>query len=170
MAVRPVWSESLRHHWGDTASGPWISVLDRFEALFGKALLWAVEVPGRVCILGDHSDYVPYLGANIITFASDEQRMRVLGSPRDDGRIRIASSLEGCELTEFDIQEERFEGDWLDCLDEREPPDSHWSNYVRGAITYTQSLNELKFGFDMFVDSTIPPASGSSSSSPSLLM
>jgi galactokinase/CTP:molybdopterin cytidylyltransferase MocA len=165
MAVRPVWSEALRHHWGDIASSHWISTLDGFEALFGKALLWAVEVPGRVCILGDHSDYVPYLRANIITFASDNQRMRVLVSPRDDGRIRIASSLDGCELTEFDIQEERYDGDWLDGLDERGAPDSHWSNYVRGAVAYTQSLNELRFGFDMFVDSTIPPASGSSSSS-----
>jgi galactokinase len=165
MTARPVWSEALRHHWGGTASSHRISTLDGFEALFGKTLLWAVEVPGRVCILGDHSDYVPYLQANIITFASDNQIMRVLISPRDDGRIRIASSLDGCELTEFDIEEERYDGDWLDGLDERGAPYSHWSNYVKGAVAYTQSLNELRFGFDMFVDSAIPPASGSSSSS-----
>ena len=165
MGARPVWSEALRHHWDETTSNQWISTLDGFEALFGKSLLWAVEAPGRVCILGDHSDYVPYLQANIITFASVKQRMRVLVSPRDDGRVRIASSLDGCEFTEFDIQDEQYDGDWLDGLNERGAPDSHWSNYVKGAVAYTQSLNELRFGFDMFVDSTIPPASGSSSSS-----
>ena len=165
MAPRPLWSSALRHHWKGVDCEEWLNVLDGFEDNFGRALLWAVDVPGRICVLGEHSDYVPYIGAKIVTFASAEQRMRALVAPREDGVVRIGSSLRGCEVTEFTLEEEDFEGEWLNVLDERGVPEQHWSNYVRGAVAHTLKLHELKYGFDMFLDSTIPPASGTSSSS-----
>ncbi len=165
MTPRPLWSSALRHRWESKGCNEWLSVLDGFENNFGRALLWALDVPGRICVLGEHSDYVPYIKASVITFASAEQRMRALVAPREDGVVRIGSSLSGCDVTEFTLGEEVFEGEWLDALDERGVPEQHWSNYVRGAVAHTLKLHELKFGFDMFLDSTIAPASGTSSSS-----
>ena len=145
----------------------WISTIDGFEHEFGSTDVFAVDVPGRICILGDHSDYVPYLNANIVTFASSEQRMRALISPRDDRVVRVRSSFDDCEDTNFTIDDDVIErsSNWLQVLDGREQPVPHWSNYVRGAVSYSMHLHGIDFGFDLYIHSTIPPASGTSSSS-----
>jgi len=165
MGVRPQWSSALRHRWENEGERGWLKLLDYFEKEFGAALLFALDIPGRICILGDHSDYVPYLSSTIIAFASDNQRMKVLISPREDGDIRIGSSLGGCETTEFDVDDDVIEGDWLESLDKRGGPDPHWSNYIRGAVAYVRRETGIRYGFDLFVHSSIPPASGASSSS-----
>jgi galactokinase len=155
----------LRHHLAE--QGDWVAALDGFEEHFRATNVFAVDVPGRICVLGDHSDYVPYVNANIVTFASSEQRMRALIAPRNDRLVRIGSSLEGCEYTEFSLDEDVMErdSDWLTELDSRENVVPHWSNYVRGAVAYMMHFQNLDFGFDMFLHSTIPSASGTSSSS-----
>jgi galactokinase len=50
---------------------------------------------------------------------------------------------------------------------DRPAPRPHWSNYIRGAVTYAQwSLGGvIRRGFEFLIDSTIPPGGGSSSSS-----
>ena len=155
----------LRRHWLKDAD--WIAALDGFEQEFGSADLFAVDVPGRVCVLGDHSDYVPYLKATIVTFASSEQRMRALISPRKDRIVRIRSSLDGCENTELTIDVDVVErnSNWLDVLNSRDNVSPHWSNYVRGAVAYSMYIHRIDFGFDMYIHSTIPSSSGTSSSS-----
>ncbi len=165
MVPLPRWSRALRNRWIEEDDNVWLRSLDGFENLYGAALVWAIDAPGRICVMGEHSDYVPYLSPRIITFASAEQRMRALVSPREDGVIRISSSLDGCESVEFSVSDVHIDGDWLDELNCREKPKAHWSNYVRGAVAHTVGLSNVEYGFDMYVDSDIPPASGTSSSS-----
>ena len=165
MAARPRWSPALRHLWMGEGFEERLEALDGFEAEFGRSLLWVVDVPARICVLGEHSDYVPYLSATMITFASSQIRMLALISPRDDGRVRIASSMAGCDTCEFMIADEVIEGEWLQALDERGTPDRHWSNYIRGAVARVLKSFDLRFGFDLFIHSSIPAASGTSSSS-----
>jgi len=136
-----------------------------FEASFGKTPKFEVDVGARICILGEHSDYVPWLKSNIITFSSANQRMRAQVSPRLDGVIRIATTLEGCLSSEFTIDDVQITGDWLQALNSREIPESHWSNYVKGAVAYLVNKRQIENGFELLIDSKIPSAAGASSSS-----
>ena len=45
----------------------------------------AVSVPGRICLFGEHQDF---LGLSVIAMAID-LRMRFVARPRDDGKIII---------------------------------------------------------------------------------
>ena len=136
-----------------------------FETSFGRTPKFEVDVGARICILGEHSDYVPWLRSNIITFSSANQRMRAQISPRLDGVIKIATTLEGCLSSEFSIQDVQITGDWLEALNSREIPDLHWSNYVKGAVAYLVNKRQIKNGFELLIDSNIPAAAGASSSS-----
>ena len=91
--------------------------------------------------------------------------MRAQISPRLDGIVKIATTLEGCEASEFSIEDVQITGDWLEALDSREKPDSHWSNYLKGAVAYLVNKRRIANGFELFIDSTIPAAAGASSSS-----
>ena len=137
-----------------------------FETSFGKTPKFEVDVGARICILGEHSDYVPWLKSNIITFSSADQTMRAQISPRSEGIIKIISTLEGCEPCEFTIQDVQITGNWLDALNSRDLPGTHWSNYVKGAVAYLENKRQIKNGFDLLIDSNIPAAAGAASSSP----
>ena len=91
--------------------------------------------------------------------------MRAQISPRLDGVIKIATTLEGCLSSEFSIQDVQITGDWLEALNSREIPDLHWSNYVKGAVAYLVNKRQIKNGFELLIDSDIPAAAGASSSS-----
>ena len=91
--------------------------------------------------------------------------MRAQISPRLDGVIKIATTLEGCLSSEFSIQDVQITGDWLEALNSREIPDLHWSNYVKGAVAYLVNKRQIKNGFELLIDSNIPAAAGASSSS-----
>ena len=86
-------------------------------------------------------------------------------SPRSDDVIKIATTLEGCGSSEFTIQDVRITGDWLEALNSREIPESHWSNYVKGAVAYLENKLQIENGFELLIDSKIPAAAGASSSS-----
>ena len=106
-----------------------------------------VQAPGRVDLMGSHTDY--NLGY-VLTQAIDRNTW-IAARPRDDGRVRIAS-LDVDGIAEFDLENITY--------DEGIP----WSNYVRGvADVYQKEGYELN-GFDGLVHSTIPFGSGLSSS------
>ena len=106
-----------------------------------------VQAPGRVDLMGSHTDY--NLGF-VLTQAIDLNTW-IAASPRSDGTVRIASlNLEG--ITEFNLRAIDF--------DEETP----WTNYVRGVAYVLQSEGYHLQGFDGLVHSTIPFGSGLSSS------
>ncbi|GAB4423528.1 MAG: galactokinase [Anaerolineales bacterium] len=106
-----------------------------------------VQAPGRVDLIGSHTDY--NLGY-VLTQAIDRNTW-IAARPSNDRKIRIASlNMDGTAA--FDLDEIAF--------DEKVP----WSNYVRGvADVYQKEGYQLK-GFDGLVHSTIPFGSGLSSS------
>ena len=91
--------------------------------------------------------------------------MRAQISPRLDGIVKITTTLEGCEASEFSIEDVQITGDWLEALNSLEKPESHWSNYLKGAVAYLVNKRRIVNGFELFIDSTIPAAAGASSSS-----
>jgi len=122
-------------------------VSEAFEKRFGRApTLWA-QAPGRVDLMGNHTDYNE---GYVLTMAIDRNTwLAVL--PRDDRKIVIFSlNFEGGG--EFDLNDIRH--------DESFP----WTNYVRGVAAAFQDEGFRLHGFDGLIHSTIPFGSGLSSS------
>jgi galactokinase len=122
-------------------------VAEKFTNLFGRTpVLWA-QAPGRVDLMGSHTDYNE---GYVLTEAIDRNTW-IAAAPRDDGRVKICSlNIPGC--SEFQLIDITF--------DEAIP----WTNYVRGVADIMQQETYAIRGFDGLVHSTIPFGSGLSSS------
>ena len=139
------------------------------KALFDGQRCWIIRVPARLCLVADHTDYWEAFTPELVTFASDSATMRAVISPRSDSMVRMFNigDFDDCEFDLNDGAPPTSEGggSWLEWLDACGTPAAHWSNYVRGSIRHAQMHHDVKVGFDLLIDSTIPPASGASSSS-----
>lgn len=144
-----------------------VGLIEEFERRFGESLVWVLDCPARLCLSGEHLDYVPWYRCEVVTAASDVFRMQAVVAPRDDGVVRISTVLDGFPDAEFNIDELRVSGDWQSWLESRgNPPERGWQNYSKGAVARVTCAHPgLEFGFDCLFDSTIPAAGGSSSSS-----
>jgi len=143
-----------------------VDLVEQYEDAFGVGPVWITRVPARLCLIGDHTDYWKGFTPELVTMASDSQEMWGVIGARDDGLISCISSDD-----KFPSWEEKLSShlpkneDWLGWLESIGTPQPHWSNYVMGSVKYTQMKMNVINGFNMYVSSTIPPASGSSSSS-----
>jgi galactokinase len=116
------------------------------ERYGGEPSVWC-RAPGRVDLMGSHTDY--NLG-HVLTLPIGRDTW-VAARPRPDRMVRLHSlNLEG--ETSFDL--DRFESD----------PQARWSNYVRGVASVLQGEGFALAGFDGVVHSTVPMCSGLSSS------
>ena len=121
-----------------------------FEKRFGAGgQLRLARAPGRVNLIGDHTDYndLP-----VFPMALDRS-IRMVFRPRPDGRVRLAGAA-GYADREFAIAAEI------------EPyPAGDWGNYVKAsARILARRFGDLR-GMDAIVTGDIPPAAGLSSSS-----
>ena len=122
-------------------------VAEKFTKIYGGApTIWA-QAPGRVDLMGSHTDYNE---GYVLTEAIDRNTW-IAARPRDDGRVEICSlNVPGC--SEFKLTDIDF--------DQTNP----WTNYVRSVAAIMQQENYSIRGFDGLVHSTIPFGSGLSSS------
>jgi galactokinase len=119
--------------------------LDRSEATSPPL---AFFVPGRIEVLGKHTDYAG--GRSLL--AATEQGICVAAHARSDSLVRIADLTRGLEI-EFELGPDL------------EPDGGHWSNYpVTVARRLCQNFGDLD-GADMAFTSNLPRAAGISSSS-----
>jgi galactokinase len=143
----------------------------RFRQLYGGGEISALRAPARINILGEHVDYVSYLPTASLAFGSREHEMLMLFRPTDRCEVRGASMDKRFSAFRFSLNQSQPPGqnqqNWEEFVFNRPIPLPHWSNYVKGAISFAQwkSGAKLKHGFDFLIDSTIPPNSGASSSS-----
>jgi galactokinase len=125
-------------------------VATRFADVHGHAPLGIWSAPGRVNLIGEHTDYNQGF---VLPFAIN-RRTVVAAGPRDDGRVRIASAF-AAELAEIelaDLTPDRLAG---------------WSAYPLGvAWALGQFGADLAAvpGLDLYVESTVPVGAGLSSS------
>ena len=123
------------------------SIVEAFEGRFGASpSLWA-RAPGRVDLMGSHTDY--NLG-HVLTLPIGRDTW-IAATPRRDRRVRLFS-LNLDAPAEFD----------LDRIEKGPPGD--WGNYVRGVAWALQEEGLETRGFDGLVHSTVPLGSGLSSS------
>ena len=119
--------------------------------------LQALRVPGRVNLIGEHTDY-----NNCPVFPMAVNReVLALFRAREDGMIRVRDAQPEYGSIEFPLETQIA-------------PDKagSWGNYFKAGIqelilsaeSVPSDIGALR-GFDMAIDSTIPPAAGMSSSS-----
>lgn len=107
----------------------------------------AFFVPGRVEVLGKHTDY----GGGRSLLAAVDRGFTLVSVPREDGRVRIREG--GGDLVEFP-------------LDRDLEPHAGWSNYpMTVARRLMRDFPGTAAGADIALASDLPPASGMSSSS-----
>lgn len=118
-----------------------------FHTRFGSSPeLWC-RAPGRVDLMGSHTDY--NLGL-VLTLPIDRDTW-IAARPRPDRRVRLHSLNLDADAA-FD----------LDSVTRQ--PGRAWDNYVRGVAAVLQSEGRCLHGFDAVLHSTIPLNSGLSSS------
>ncbi|MEP0761947.1 MAG: galactokinase, partial [Chloroflexota bacterium] len=110
-----------------------------FAALVGgEPTLW-VQAPGRVDLMGSHTDYNE---GYVLTMPIDRTTW-IAARPRDDRRVRVHSlNLEGGETFSLDGIERSAAAPWTD--------------YVRGVARVLQDEGYTLRGFDGLVHSTVP--------------
>lgn len=131
----------------DTISDRRLQMTDAFSRSYGTVpMLWA-RAPGRVDLMGSHTDY--NLGW-VLTLPIDRDTW-IAARRRQDRVVRI-QSLNLNEAATFDL--DHIEHD----------PQQLWSNYVRGVASVLRAEGFELHGFDGVVHSTVPIGSGLSSS------
>ena len=120
-----------------------------FEERFGgEPALWACA-PGRVDLMGSHTDY--NLGF-VLTLAISRDTW-VAARPREDGIVRLYSANLD-EVDSFDVR----------AIPARDKSGARWGDYPRG-VAWALAGERLSLGgFDGVIDSAVPIRSGLSSS------
>lgn len=119
----------------------------RFEEIFQHSPIGVWAAPGRVNLIGEHTDYNGGLCLPIAL----PQRTYVAAGPRDDGRVRVAS-LDFDQETEIDLAD----------VGPGEP--TGWLGYVAGTVWAMREHGFPLKGLDLTITSDVPIGAGLSSS------
>lgn len=117
-----------------------------FQARFGTKPTLGVRAPGRVDLMGSHTDY----NEGFVLTLSIDRDTWILASPRDDGIVNVASM--NVDVTyEFSANDfsEKVEG---------------WGQYVQAVTAMLSKAGRKNSGFNGLVHGTVPIGSGLSSS------
>lgn len=126
---------------------PHEAVKTKFEAVFGRKPTHIIRAPGRVNLIGEHTDYNDGF---VLPMAIDRALFIAL-EPRDDGRI-LLWSLDKGDSREVDV-------------DDPIERDSHsWFEYVKGVVWALKAQGHALKGFNGVMSGDVPIGSGLSSS------
>ncbi|KAB7671434.1 galactokinase [Plesiomonas shigelloides] len=125
------------------------NVKHAFKATLGYAPTHIVQAPGRVNLIGEHTDYNDGF---VLPCAINYQTV-VAAAKRDDNIVRVISVDYGNALDEFDLtQEIAFQHDKM------------WANYIRGVVKCLLARGFQFTGADIAVSGNVPQGAGLSSS------
>ena len=117
-----------------------------FKAAFDGQADLTVQAPGRVNLIGEHTDY----NDGFVFPAAIDRWVIFAVRRREDRTVRVRSEMHD-ELAEFLLDDE---------LNAR----GHWSDYVKGVVREFQKLDCDLCGFDGVVIGNVPMGAGLSSS------
>lgn len=120
------------------------TVQDKYIELF-DAVPTIVRSPGRVNIIGEHTDYN---NGFVLPAAIDKATYLAIGRRNDD---------------EIHLYSVAFE-DYYPTSTKNIQPSDHWSTYVLGVVDQLQKKGIALSGFNLVIDSDIPFGAGLSSS------
>lgn len=120
-----------------------------FNDTFGYAPTHTIQAPGRVNLIGEHTDYNDGF---VLPCAIDYQTV-IACAKRDDRQVRVVA-------VDYDNQQDSFSLD-APILSVKEPM---WANYVRGVVKHLQQRDASFGGVDMVISGNVPQGAGLSSS------
>ncbi|UVJ40671.1 galactokinase [Arthrobacter sp. CJ23] len=120
----------------------------RFKETFGTAPDGVWQAPGRVNLIGEHTDYNEGF---VLPFAID-RTARVALRLRDDSTVRLLSTFGGQDLAEASL------------AGLAPGSGSGWTRYPLGVAWALQERGIEVPGFDLLLDSDVPSGAGLSSS------
>ncbi len=122
--------------------------IQQFEKHFSYPAEKTVFAPGRVNIIGEHTDY----NDGFVMPCAINYGTAVSFAKRDDNKWRVFAIVLN-EQDEFDLSQPI------------EPSEHKWANYVRGVVKFIQAKHpNFKQGADLAITSDVPMSSGLSSS------
>ncbi|ACE83077.1 galactokinase [Cellvibrio japonicus] len=120
-----------------------------FTQAFGNAPLAVVKAPGRVNLIGEHTDY----NQGFVLPAAINYYTAIALSPEDHRQITIvAHNFEG-ERVQIDLDQPMVKD-----------PSTSWPNYVRGVIQQLQQQGFQLAGGKLYIAGDVPAGAGLSSS------
>ena len=135
----------------------------RFEKVFGPGgTIRAVRSPGRVNLIGEHTDY----NDGFVLPMAIEPHVLVVFRERTDGVVRLSTTMYTNLIAEFSLAGLKAELDLIENPASTEPkPPTAWYDYSKGmaAMIAKAGGDQLK-GMDALLNSTIPSGGGLSSS------
>ncbi len=125
------------------------NVKSSFEQVLGYAPSHIIQAPGRVNLIGEHTDYNDGF---VLPCAINYQTV-VAAAKRDDNLVRVVSFDYGNAVDEFDISQDiTFQADKM------------WVNYIRGVVKCLLDRGYYFTGADISVSGNVPQGAGLSSS------
>jgi len=120
-----------------------------FFETFGASPQRLFQAPGRVNLIGEHTDYNDGF---VLPCAIDYQTL-VAASPRDDQIVRVVAADYANARDEFSLSSTI-----------QSHPTQLWSNYIRGVVKHLQMRGLIFKGADLVVSGNVPQGAGLSSS------
>jgi len=119
----------------------------RFHAIHGTTPEAVVRAPGRVNLIGEHTDY----NDGFVLPAAIDRSIDFAGRKRADRLVRV-HSLDFNAAAEFSLD------------DIQKDPSKPWSNYIRGVSKYLEEDGHRLSGADIVFGGNVPREAGLSSS------
>ena len=119
----------------------------RFEAVYRRPAEGAVRAPGRVNLIGEHTDYN---GGFVMPIAIERETM-ILYARRADGKIVFSSGRADAPVT-------------IDAAGPIVPGQPQWANYCKGVAAGLSAAGVTLAGADLLIESDVPLGGGLSSS------
>ena len=120
-----------------------------FKEKFGFAATDVIQSPGRVNLIGEHTDYNDGF---VLPCAIDYQTV-ISCAKRDDNIVRVIAA-------DYNNEEDSFSLDSPIIKHETK----QWSNYVRGVVKHLQLRDNSFRGADLVISGNVPQGAGLSSS------
>ena len=120
-----------------------------FEKTFGEQPELFFQAPGRVNLIGEHTDYN---NGFVLPCAIDYQAI-IAATPRDDQKLVVTAAAFDGQVTEFEL-----------ALPVEPSENATWSNYVRGVATALLERGLALKGANMAIIGNVPQGAGLSSS------
>lgn len=118
-----------------------------FQQIFGSLPEVVVRAPGRVNLIGEHTDY----NDGFVLPAAIDRAITYAGKRRADRRVRV-HSIDFKGSAEFDLD------------DIRRDETATWSNYLRGVSKFLEADGHRLIGADIVFGGDVPREAGLSSS------
>lgn len=130
-----------------------MSLKDKTQSLFADAFGYpathTIQAPGRVNLIGEHTDYNDGF---VLPCAIDYQTV-ISCAARDDRTVRVIAADYDNQIDEFSLDAPILSHDA-----------QQWSNYVRGVVKHLQQRDRSFGGADLVVSGNVPQGAGLSSS------